>query len=145
MDKFYIDRTDEKFNIVMQIRNEVFEKEQGAIASQEIDLYDESDKTIYLLLYDGDSAVATGRIAFTDSGVKIGRIAVVSSQRGKGVGAVLVSSLCEKAQNMGAKFVLVDAQLHAIKFYEKLGFKSLEKPEIIDRGIRHLPMVKWYE
>jgi predicted GNAT family N-acyltransferase len=140
----FVNSSSFEFKYVMAIRNTVFELEQGAIAEEEIDDYDKSNDTVYALIYDGDEPVATGRIAQTDKGYKIGRIAVMKSQRGKGVGALLVNTLCDKAVQMGADNVLVDSQLHAVPFYKKQGFEVISDNEIIDRGIRHLPMRKHY-
>lgn len=142
MKTVFINHTSPEFKDVMYIRNTVFEKEQGAIAEEELDCYDADDKTVYTLLYENDKPVATGRIACTPYGFKIGRIAVLKSQRGRGTGAVLVKTLCDKAMELGAEFVLVDAQLHAVPFYEKLGFSPTGEREITDRGIIHLPMRK---
>lgn len=138
----FVKSSDSEFDKVMMIRNAVFEQEQGAIPEQEIDEYDKSDKTLYALIYDGDEPVATGRIARTSEGFKIGRIAVVKSQRGRGLGAVLVDTLCEKSKDMGADGIYVDSQLHAVEFYKKRGFKVISDNEITDRGIKHLPMRK---
>lgn len=138
----FFHNNDQGFAMVKQIRYTVFEMEQGAIEEQEIDSYDADPNTVYALIYDDKNAVATGRIALTPKGYKIGRIAVLKSQRGKGTGALLVNSLCEKACQMGAEFILVDAQLHAVPFYEKLGFAPTGEAEIVDRGIVHLPMRK---
>jgi predicted GNAT family N-acyltransferase len=140
----FIKSSDSDFEKVMFIRNTVFEKEQGAILEEEIDEYDNSNETVYALIYDGEDAVATGRIAHTPKGYKIGRIAVMKSQRGKGVGAVLVNTLCDKSRQLGASDVFVDSQLHAVEFYKKQGFEIISNEEIIDRGIRHLPMRKQY-
>ena len=85
--------------------------------------------------------VATGRIAFMPKGVKIGRIAVVCSARGTGCGAFLVKSLCQMCKKQNIHTVYVDSQLHAVGFYEKLGFRSTGEPTVIDRGIEHLPMI----
>lgn len=142
MDIAFIHNYDAEFSMVMKIRNDVFGREQGAIVEEEIDVYDNDKSTIYMLIYDEMDAVATGRIAITPKGYKIGRIAVSKSQRGRGIGAVLVNGLCEKANEMGAKHIFVDAQLHAIPFYEKLGFAPTGESEIVDRGIVHLPMRK---
>ncbi|MFR5875194.1 MAG: GNAT family N-acetyltransferase [Eubacterium sp.] len=141
----FIKFSDPEFESVMIIRNTVFEQEQGAIAEQEIDEYDKSDETRYAIIYDGCEPVATGRIAQTPNGFKIGRIAVLKSQRGKGLGSVLVNALCDKAIETGAEYICVDSQLHAVGFYEKHGFKVVSDDEIIDRGIRHLPMRKDYD
>jgi predicted GNAT family N-acyltransferase len=136
---------DSEFAQVMDIRTTVFENEQGAIASEEIDCYDSDSNTVYALVYDGEKPVATGRIAKTPKGFKIGRIAVLKNQRGKGTGKVLVTFLCDEAFEMGASIIFVDAQLHAVEFYKKLGFEPTGDEKIIDRGIEHLPMRKIYE
>ncbi|MFR5371086.1 MAG: GNAT family N-acetyltransferase, partial [Eubacterium sp.] len=68
-------------------------------------------------------------------------IAVVCSARGTGCGAFLVKSLCQMCKKQNIHTVYVDSQLHAVGFYEKLGFRSTGEPTVIDRGIEHLPMI----
>lgn len=142
MELKFLNAESDDFDKVMFIRHMVFEKEQHAIESEETDDYDKAGDTIYLLLFDGENAVATGRIAFTPRGVKIGRIAVLKNQRGKGTGAQLVHVLCEKCVHLGYTEIYVDSQLHAVPFYEKQGFKLISNEEITDRGLAHLPMLK---
>ena len=142
MDIRFINCNSPDFEKVLSIRNTVFEKEQGAIAAEELDSYDSLLSTEYALIYDGACAVATGRIAHTEQGVKIGRIAVLRSCRGKGVGKMLVNALCTRAEEGGADKILVDSQLHAVGFYQGMGFKKLTDKTIIDRGIVHLPMIR---
>lgn len=133
----FIKFNDAEFELVKAIRTEVFTNEQGANASEEFDEYDKT--AVFALLYDKDKAVATARLAQTDNGFKIGRIAVLRQYRGKGLGAVIVRSVCEKATLEGAKTVFVDAQNYAVPFYEKLGFKVIGS-QIFDRGLPHIPM-----
>lgn len=134
--------SDDNFSIVKKIRNDVFEVEQGAVANEEFDEYDSSENTVYLLLFDSQEAIATGRIAITPKGFKIGRIAVSQKYRGKGIGKLLVDSLCEKAFLMGADKIFVDSQLHAVNFYKKSGFELISNDVLVDRGLKHLPMVR---
>ncbi len=133
----FIGFNDAEFEYVKAIRTEVFTEEQGANASEEFDAYDKT--AVFALLYDKDKAVATARLAQTDNGFKIGRIAVLKQYRGKGLGAVIVRAVCEKAAREGAKTVFVDAQNYAVPFYEKLGFKVIGN-QIFDRGLPHIPM-----
>lgn len=128
---------DERYDIVKQIRTSVFTKEQKADASEEFDCYDST--SLFALLYEGDKAVATARIAKTPIGVKIGRIAVGKVYRGNGYGAMIVDAVVEKALEAGASDVYVDAQNYAVPFYEKLGFYVIGD-EITDRGLPHIPM-----
>lgn len=137
----YFDFTNAEFELVKTIRTTVFTNEQGASARDEFDKYDSSPDSVFALLYEGEYAVATARIANTEKGVKIGRIAVLKSCRGKGYGAVIVNAVTDKAFDMGADVVYVDAQNYAVPFYEKLGFKVIGS-EIMDRGLPHIPMCK---
>ncbi len=132
-----------EFETVKSIRRTVFTQEQGADADTELDAHDSEETTEYILLCENGAAVATGRLVpLPDGAYKIGRIAVLATQRGKGTGKALVQALCARAAEKGADTVLVDAQLHAVPFYEKLGFCPTGEKEITDRGIQHLPMVK---
>lgn len=128
------------FEIVKAIRTCVFTNEQGADADSEFDSYDST--SLFALLYDDkNEPVGTARIAKTDAGFKIGRIAILKEYRGKGFGADIVRAVTEKAFEMGADKVLVDAQNYAVPFYEKLGFK-IKGSEITDRGLPHIPMCR---
>ena len=138
----WINAKDDAFEAVKQIRRAVFTAEQGASFDEEFDSYDNEDGTVYVLLLDGETPLATGRLARPDGAFKIGRIAVVRAFRGQHLGETVVLSLCEKAWAQGAEFVLVDAQCPAVGFYERLGFYRLSDEIITDRGLPHLPMRK---
>ena len=70
---------------------------------------------------------------------KIGRIAVLKEYRGKHYGATVVNAVVAKSIEAGAERIYVDAQNHAVNFYEKLGFRICGR-ELVDRGIVHTPM-----
>lgn len=133
----FINHNDSDFSKVKMIRTAVFTREQGADADGEFDCYD--DGAFFALLYDGNEAVATARVAVTDKGYKIGRIAVLKQYRGKGLGSAVVRAVTQSAFDKGAQRVFVDAQNHAVPFYEKMGFK-VTGSEITDRGLSHIPM-----
>ncbi len=135
----FFDSSAAEFEIVKAIRTCVFTNEQGADADNEFDEYDKT--SIFALLYEGDKPVGTARIAETAAGIKIGRIAILKECRGKGYGADIVKAVTDRAFDMGADKVLVDAQNYAVPFYEKLGFKVIGA-EITDRGLPHIPMCR---
>lgn len=136
----YISSNSDDFQLVKDIRTSVFTAEQGADETAEFDRYDEEKTdTLYALLYDGENAVATSRLALTEKGYKIGRIAVLKEYRGKGLGEIIVRAVVEKAFEKGADTVLVDAQNYAVPFYERFGFK-VAGSQIFDRGLPHMPM-----
>ena len=135
----FFDSSAAEFEIVKAIRTCVFTNEQGADADNEFDEYDKT--SLLALLYEGDKPVGTARIAETAAGIKIGRIAILKECRGKGYGADIVKAVTDRAFDMGADKVLVDAQNYAVPFYEKLGFKVIGA-EITDRGLPHIPMCR---
>jgi len=108
------------------IRREVFGAELGFPKNINFDEIDEI--AIHAVVYKDINRtipVATGRLYKTGEGqdYKIGRIAVKKEERGQGFGDFIVRMLVDKGLMMGADRVIVGAQPHAIKFYEKIGFK----------------------
>ncbi|KAK2941990.1 putative GNAT family N-acetyltransferase [Blattamonas nauphoetae] len=67
------------------------------------------------------------------------RIAVMEEFRGKGIGRYVVRVAMNYAQLLGAKrFVLVNAEVSVIPFYQKLGFKIDGEPFMEE----HCPVIK---
>lgn len=108
---------------VFKIRRKVFGEEQKM--SEEV-LFDELDKvSVHAIVYDeNEKPVASGRIAKDGDEYRIGKIAVLADSRGKKFGDFLVRMLVDKAYLAGANTIMVRAQLHAVGFYEKIGFKK---------------------
>ncbi|MBQ9768164.1 MAG: GNAT family N-acetyltransferase [Lachnospiraceae bacterium] len=111
---------------IQPIRREVFGAELGF--PENINFDDTDEIAIHAVAYKDINRtipVATGRLHKTGDGedYKIGRIAVKKEERGQGFGDFIVRMLVDKGLMMGADRVIVGAQPHAIKFYEKIGFK----------------------
>ncbi|MGF1459070.1 MAG: GNAT family N-acetyltransferase [Leptolyngbyaceae cyanobacterium] len=123
-------------SLIHAIRFTVFVQEQNIPLELEIDNYDPVSH--HVLAFYGNVPVGTGRLA--PSG-KIGRVAVVRPWRRKGVGLQLMRRLFEVAKQNYHDEVVLSAQRHAIKFYEKLGFQS-EGDEFLEVGIAHVTMRK---
>ena len=124
----------------LKLRFEVFVDEQGVPVEEERDALDDS-ATHLLALQDG-TPVGTARIVFQDDTAKIGRVCVVKTARGTGLGAKLIEACVNVARNQaGITRAKLGAQTHAIGFYEKLGFE-VYGPVYLDAGIDHRDMVK---
>lgn len=124
----------------LKLRFEVFVDEQGVPVEEERDALDDS-ATHLLALQDG-TPVGTARIVFQDDTAKIGRVCVVKTARGTGLGAKLIEACVSVAGNQaGITRAKLGAQTHAIGFYEKLGFE-VYGPVYLDAGIDHRYMVK---
>ena len=70
-------------------------------------------------------AVGTGRLVVGDNGVaQIGRMAVLPSVRGAGLGQALVQALLQAARSRGCTRVVLQASTSAVAFYQRLGFEN---------------------
>ncbi len=119
------------------IRLAVFVDEQGVPPEEELDALD-ATATHVLALWNGEPA-GTARAVEKAPGVqKIGRVAVAAQFRRYGIGKALMRGI---EARLSAKAFLLDAQTHAIGFYEKLGYAA-EGPEFLDAGIPHRLMRK---
>ncbi|MDZ7686426.1 MAG: GNAT family N-acetyltransferase [Gammaproteobacteria bacterium] len=72
---------------------------------------------------------------------QIGRMAVLADYRGYGVGAAMLDQACEKARHLGFASVFLNAQTHALSFYEASGFVA-EGDEFHEAGIPHRRMTR---
>jgi predicted GNAT family N-acyltransferase len=66
----------------------------------------------------------------------IGRMAVLAAWRGHGVGAALLRRLMALGREAGFREFLLNAQMHALPFYEREGFEAFGE-EYMDAGIPH--------
>lgn len=69
----------------------------------------------------------------------IGRVAVLADARGQGVGVALMNAAIEAACQQQHERVVLSAQLHALAFYERLGFYAYGDV-FMDAGIPHREM-----
>ena len=126
----------------IDIRNEVFTLEQGF--DPEIDI-DEKDKDAWhVVLYLDGYPISTGRIFEEDPETyHIGRVAVRKAFRGQKVGTYTMKFLMTKAKTLGARKVILGAQLDKVPFYKKLGFRPVPYSEVfLDGGAPHQMMYK---
>ncbi|MBB6478381.1 GNAT family N-acetyltransferase [Spirochaeta isovalerica] len=118
------------------VRHEVFVKGQNVPLELE---QDESDSRYsHILALDGDIPIGTARLT-TDG--HIGRVAVLKEYRKLGIGRELIRQIEEIAFELGFDEVELGAQLHAVPFYEKLGYRAFGNI-YMDAGIEHRHMKK---
>lgn len=116
------------------IRHKVFIDEQQVPAELEWDAED-AHATLFLLSVD-NQPVGTARLLRDGH---IGRVALLSEARGKGLGQQLMRAVMTHAQQRDMKRLVLSAQTHALGFYSQLGFVSCSDvyPEA---GIPHQEM-----
>ncbi|MFZ2237261.1 MAG: GNAT family N-acetyltransferase [Dokdonella sp.] len=125
----------EDLSDLREIREQVFIVEQNVPAIAEWD--DVDAQSLHVIARDGDGRpIGTGRLNPRHT---IGRVAVVSSWRGRGVGNALMQALLGAARERGIPRVELHSQTHASGFYERLGFVAFGD-EYLECEIPHRSM-----
>lgn len=141
-------RTDVDLRDALAVRMRVFVEEQDVPVDLEVDTVDREALTrpdaVYLVGRLRGAAIATARLLFEPHGEPgamphIGRVAVLAEHRGRGFGAAIMYALHNEARARDARAVRLAAQLHAIPFYERLGYVT-RGPVFLDAGIEHRDM-----
>lgn len=117
------------------VRKAVFVEEQKVPVALEWDGLDDTALHLLALTHEGE-AIGCARLLGDGS---IGRMAVIKSWRNHGVGMALLQRSIAHYQQKGISKTHLSAQTHAIKFYEKVGFKVCSAP-YLDAGIWHVDM-----
>ncbi len=126
----------EEREALRQVRETVFVQEQQVPPKLEWDGLDE--RCLHLLAVDeAGNPIGTGRL-LPDG--HIGRMAVLKHWRGLGVGTALLHALMEEGRKRGLAELVLNAQVSAIPFYERAGFRA-EGAVFEDAGIPHRRMV----
>jgi predicted GNAT family N-acyltransferase len=121
------------------LRRIVFIEEQSVPEADEID--DLDDVAFHLLATDQGAPVGSARLLLDGDSGKIGRVCVLASHRGRGIGADLIrAAVARFAQMPQITRVKLGAQTHALEFYARLGFNAYG-PTYMDAGIEHRDMV----
>jgi len=130
--------SDPEFARCFAIRCEVFVQEQNVPAEEERDEYDET--ALHYLATENGAALGTARVLVKNANgsVKITRVAVVKSARGRGVGAALMRHI---EHTVPASEYLLDAQSQALPFYVGLGYAAFGEA-FMEVGIPHFHMRK---
>ena len=122
---------------LFSIRYPVFVVEQDVPEELERDAMDPLC-THFLATDESGEAIGTARV---DREGHIGRVAVLESWRGRGVGTLLMEAAVQCCVKMGLAEALLNSQTSALEFYLKLGFETRGE-EFMEAGIPHVTMFK---
>lgn len=99
-------------------------------------------EAIHLLATVDGRPAGTARLLLRDEVGKIGRVAVLADRRGTGLGAALIRAALDELRAVpGVTTAKLGAQVHALGFYERLGFTAFG-PVYDDAGIPHRDMTR---
>jgi len=125
MIKFKIVMTEKELLQALIVRGIVFVEEQDLPFQMEYDQFDSlgCQDVVHVLGLEQQEPYATGRIIFKpDQIVKLERIAIRKSKRGKGAGRLLVNYMINECQQRDIETIDIHAQLYLQSFYQELGF-----------------------
>ncbi len=122
---------------VFELRFEVFVDEQNV--PREIELDEEDDIAYHFIAEDDGVTIGCARVIVNGSDAHIGRIAVKKSYRGCGIGAAICRYAIDYCRAQSCTRIWLHAQLQAVGFYEKLGFRPLGDV-FMEAGIEHIKM-----
>ena len=123
---------------ILRVRSEVFVTGQKCLY---VDPDGRDSGSVQVFASKGERIIACLRIYGKEAGVvQIGRVAVIESLRGSGIGRMMMrQAISYVTENSTDEKIYLEAQTYAIGFYEKLGFKVISD-EFLDEGIPHKGM-----
>jgi predicted GNAT family N-acyltransferase len=132
-------RTRDEVDQALSLRLRVFCDEQGVERAAEQDGRD--DEAVHLVALEGSRLVGTCRLLLDGATVRLGRNAVASEDRRRGIGTALLRAADGVAARSGARRIRLHAQLAATDLYERSGYVA-EGVTFLEEGIEHVTMEK---
>lgn len=136
--KHYSELTTDELYALLQVRSAVFVVEQDCVYQD----LDDKDKNGYHLWYQDEKGIAAclrvlaPGVSFEDCSV--GR--VLTTRRRMGLGTALMKEGIKVAfEKYQTEHIIIEAQVYAREFYEKLGFVKCSD-EFLEDGIPHIRM-----
>ena len=121
---------------IFKIRSTVFVEEQKVTREEEFDEFEVS--SLHYLVSVDEIPVGTARWRITKDGIKLERFAVLMEYRKRGAAASVLKQVLHDVVPLG-KRIYLHAQVPAVGFYEKYGFKK-EGPMFSEANIDHYTM-----
>ena len=135
--------TSDEFKIYYKLRYEVLREPWFQPKGSERD--DEEETSLHRMIIDEPKgkAVAVGRLQFNSiEEAQIRYMAVSDDYQGKGYGRKMVKALDKIAREKGSRKIILQSRGNAVEFYEKNGYKIIEKSYLLFDEIQHWLMEK---
>lgn len=126
---------------ILKLRQDVFFVEEKIIYP-DLDGIDKEARHVFTTINGEIASYARVYWDCAEKRVKIGRVVTAAEHRGKGLASEIIRRCVEVGKkDFNAKEIWLDAQIHAVSFYESLGFK-VASGRFMEAGIEHVRMVK---
>lgn len=134
--KAYHELTRDELHDLFMLRNVVFVVGQKITAEPEVDGRD--PECAHAMLWEGRELVGCARIFVDEQPVVVGRVAVLTSRQGEGLGTELMRAI---QQELGSTPSELHAQAHLEAWYARLGWERVG-PVFEEAEIPHV-MMRW--
>lgn len=138
--KPFSDLTLAELHACLKLRGEVFVVGQQIYMEADVD--EQDPLCHHVMVWLDDELVGTARLLPIDHGkvIKVGRVAVAQSQRGRGVGGAMMRALQLWIHQVPGRSGTMSAQAHLENWYSQLGWVRDSGP-FMEAGIEHLGML----
>ena len=104
----------------------------------------EKSSSHFMVINNDQAVVGVGRLQFNSiREAQIRYMAIEIKQQRKGIGTLLLQALEDKAAELGAACMVLDAREHALGFYRKQGYKLEGPGHMLFNTIPHVKMRKY--
>ena len=123
----------------LALREQVFSVEQGVDLAADRDGLD--DLAIQVVAVESGRVIGTCRVLVDGDIARLGRMAVESRARGRGLGAAILAAAERLARDAGARLMRLHAQRYIEDLYAAAGYTAYGEP-FVEEGIPHVAMEK---
>ena len=103
---------------------------------------DDNSDTFHLGAFENEKLVGVVTLVKSEKGYQLRGMAVLGSEQGKGIGALLVQKAEEILRGKQVSYLWMNARIKAVPFYEKLGYITLGDVFEIQTVGEHIIMEK---
>ncbi|MBV7439983.1 GNAT family N-acetyltransferase [Weeksellaceae bacterium TAE3-ERU29] len=103
---------------------------------------DDDSNTFHLGAFENGNLVGVVTLVKSEKGYQLRGMAVLSSEQGKGIGALLMQKAEEKLHEKQVNYLWMNARVKAIPFYKKLGYSTKGDSFTIKTVGEHIVMEK---
>ena len=136
-------QTPEEFKQYYSLRYKILRKPWGQPRGSERDNEDEISYHRMIIDEATGDAIAVGRLQVnTKEEAQIRYMAVADNYQGQGLGSKIVIALEDIALDKGANRIILQARKNAVQFYQRNGYKVVDKSYILFDEIQHWLMKK---
>lgn len=133
--------TPNEFQSYYLLRYEVLRKPWNQPPGSEKD--SEENAAIHAAIFDKGTAIACGRLQFTDEHTgQVRFMAVSHAQQGKGLGKKILDYLEHRSFEAGRNRIILHARENALAFYKACGYTIIEKSHLLWGQVQHWLMEK---